>query len=366
MAVTNRIEDFKNRLVAFLETEAPSRNEQAVAQLLLKNLPANAFEVSYDNFGSVILHKPSRHANAPKVLIAAHMDEVGYQVRSIDEQGFVWVESVGGVWPSVVIGTKAVLVTSTGQRIEGVFGHTSVHVLSLEARAKALTNKELYVDFGFESKQQALDLGVQIGDYIYLTGSTVKFPHQPHLIAGKAMDNRAGLCVLVELANAIAASELTVDLYLVGTVQEEVGTRGAKTVVDLIEPDVAIALDTTVSHDTPNITAGTTKLGQGVALRMMDGGMMADPKLANFLSTIANKHDIKHYKFISMGGGTDASALQYTKGGASVITISLPQRYLRSPIGVCDVNDLLAASDLLTRFVLELNEDKYNNILKYK
>ncbi|UUM19386.1 M20/M25/M40 family metallo-hydrolase [Mycoplasma sp. 1018B] len=358
-------EIFKTKLLEYMKLEAPSRFEKPVAQKLIQNLHNTNFEISYDNFGSLILHKKSHSINAPKIMIAAHMDEVGYLVRDITSTGHILVEPIGGIWPTVVIGTKAILINSLNERFEGVFGHTSIHILEPEKRTKAINNKELYVDFGFFSKENALENKVEIGNVIYLTAPTINF-HNQNLIAGKAMDNRAGVCVLEYIAHKVNQLNLDVDLFLVATVQEEVGTRGAKTSVQLINPDIAIALDTTSSHDTPDVIAGTTKLGLGAALRIMDGAMMADPKLTNYLCHIGEKFNIKHYKFISMGGGTDASALQYSKGGAATITISLPQRYLHSPIGVCDINDLIAAGDLLTEFIKNMNLEIYDRIIKYK
>ncbi|VEU77055.1 M42 family metallopeptidase [Mycoplasmopsis columbina] len=354
---------FKKQLVKYMALEGPSRYETLVAKELVNNINKEKFNVSYDNFGSVILHKKSKNANAPKVMIAAHMDEVGYAVRSIEKTGQLLLEPIGGIWPSVVIGTKAFLLTKKG-RFTGIFGHTSIHILEPEKREKAIKNKELYADFGFKSKDEAIEKGVEIGDIVLLSGELVEFDN-PDLIAGKAMDNRAGVCVLEYIAHEIADIDLDIDLYLVGTVQEEVGTRGAKTTVKLINPQIAIALDTTSSHDTLGTISGTTKLGEGAALRIMDGAMMADPKLVKYLCSVGEEKNIKHYKFISMGGGTDASELQYATGGAATITISLPQRYLHSPIGMCNLNDLIAAGDLLSEFLKKITQKDYENLIKY-
>ncbi|WP_029512979.1 M42 family metallopeptidase [Mycoplasmopsis iners] len=358
-------QQFKEQLIKYMELEAPSRFEQPVAKMLLENIDQKQYEVSYDNFGSIILHKKSKNPNAPKVMIAAHMDEVGFLVKDVAKTGQILVKPIGGIWPNVVVGTKATLVTNDNQKYLGIFGHTSIHIMQAEKVQKAVTMNDLYVDFGFVSDEEAKNKGVEIGNVIYMSGETIHFDN-PDLIAGKAMDNRAGVCVLQYIANKLANENLDVDLYLVGTVQEEVGTRGAVTSVSLINPQIAIALDTTSSHDTPNVIAGTTKLGYGAALRIMDGAMLADPKLTEFLCEIGKNKNIAHYKFISMGGGTDASELQYSKGGAATITISLPQRYLHSPIGMCNLNDLLSAGDLLVEFAKAMNEKQYTNKIMYK
>lgn len=357
--------EFKNKLIKYLEAEGMSRFENNVAKLFMSNINKKVYEVSYDNLGSVILHKKSSNPNAPKFMVAAHMDEVGFLVKNIEDNGQIKLDSVGGIWPNVVIGTKAVLINSKNKRFNGVYGHTSIHIMEPEKRSKALTLNDLYADFGFISKEEAIENHVEIGNQVLMTGETIIFDN-PDLIGGKAMDNRAGLCVLEYIAKELENVDLDLDLYLVATVQEEVGTRGAKSSVSLINPDFAIALDTTSSHDTLGCIKGTTLLNHGAAIRLMDRGMMADPKLVEFMCKIGQKNKIKHYKFIAAGGGTDAAELQYSQGGSRSLTISLPQRYLHSPIGVCSIFDLTSAISLISNTIKNINSEVYDKIFKYK
>ncbi|MGX9340292.1 M42 family metallopeptidase [Mycoplasma sp. 2261] len=355
---------FKQRLIKYMEIEAMSRYEEPVVNELKKSLGNKKFEISRDNLGSVIFRKKSKNPNAPKVMIAAHMDEVGFLVRNIDKKGQLYLSPVGGIWPSTVIGTKAKLVTEEGKTFNGVFGHTSIHIMQENEISKAISNNEIYADFGFKSDEDAKEQGVGVGDLVYMSGETILF-NDPDLLGGKAMDNRAGITVLEYVANAINDKDLDVDLYLVGTVQEEVGTRGARTSVSLIKPNIAIALDTCASHDTPNTIPGNTLLYKGAALRIKDRGTMMDPKLVKEFQNISKKYNIPTYKFVAMGGGTDAHELQFAHGGAATLTISLPQRYLHSPIGVCAISDLIAAGDLLINFLQDFNLEKWEDI-KYK
>ncbi|MFV8499873.1 M42 family metallopeptidase [Mycoplasma sp. VS424B] len=352
---------FKERIIKYMEIEAMSRYEEPVADELRKNI--TGYEVSRDKMGSIIFHKPSKNPNAPKVMVAAHMDEVGYIVRRIDKSGQILLSPIGGIWASTVIGTKAKLITSKKTYL-GVFGHTSIHIMEREKVSKAISNDDLYADFGFRSEQEAIEAGVEIGNQVRMSGETIIFDNED-LIGGKAMDNRAGVAVFERIAQSVANADLDCDLYMVGTVQEEVGTRGAKTSVSIVNPDIAIALDTTSSHDTIGTIPGTTALFKGAALRIKDGGNLMDIGLIAQMEEVAKKHNIPAYKFVSMGGGTDAHELQYARGGAATLTISLPQRYLHSPIGVCAISDLLAASDLISNFILEFNSEKYDKI-KYK
>ncbi|MEE3928411.1 M42 family metallopeptidase [Mycoplasmopsis ciconiae] len=357
--------EFKERLKQYMALEAMSRYEEPVVQKLKQNTQNPNFEYSRDKLGSLIIHKKSKNPDAPKLMIAAHMDEIGYLVRRIDKSGQLLLSPVGGIWATVVVGTKAKLVTNKDNKsFEGVFGHTSIHIMESEKVSKALTNNDLYADFGFTSDKEAIEFGVEIGDRVYLSGEFVNFANED-LVAGKAMDNRAGVTVLDYIAAKVANLDLEVDLYLVGTVQEEVGTRGAATSVSIINPDIAIALDTTSSHDTIGVIPGTTKLFAGAALRVHDGGTMMDYKLVSYIYDLAKEKEIPAYKFVAAGGGTDAAELQFAKGGAATLTISLPQRYLHSPIGVCSVSDLMNSGDLLVEFIKKMSPKEYQKI-EYK
>ncbi|UUD36466.1 M42 family metallopeptidase [Mycoplasmopsis citelli] len=352
------------RLNVYMNIEAMSRYEEPVVDELKKGIASDTFEVYRDGFGSVIFHKKSKNPNAPKVMLAAHMDEVGYIVRSVEKNGNLLVSTIGGVWPSAVIGTKATLVVNaSGKKFTGVFGHTSIHILEAEKVKQAITEKELFVDFGFMSDQEAFDHGVEVGDRIYISGETVILEN--NLVGGKAMDNRAGVTAIELIANQVANLDLDVDLYIVGTVQEEVGTRGAKTSVSLINPDVAFAVDTGASHDTTGAIKGTPVLGKGVNLLVKDGGTLGDPKILDLLMHLAKTHNIPAYKYIAMGGGTDASVLQYARGGAKTVSISIPQRYLHSPIGVASLADIQATVDLMVEFIKAYSQEKHEE-LSYK
>ncbi|WP_029512526.1 M42 family metallopeptidase [Mycoplasmopsis iners] len=337
------------RLKEYMAIEAISRYEEPVAQALKQNTQSPNLEHYRDGFGSLIIKTKSK-PNTPKIMIAAHMDEVGYLVRSIEDNGNLLLSVVGGIWPAAVIGTKAKVVKNSDQQaIYGIFGHTSIHIMGRENVSKVPTTKELYVDCGFKNKDEAIKFGIEIGDRVYMSGEAIDMPND--LIAGKAMDNRAGVTVIDFLANTVKDLDLPNETYIVGTVQEEVGTRGAKTSVSIINPDVAFAIDTGASHDTTGAPKGTPKLGDGVALLMQDSQVLTDPKLVEILVELAKKHDIPVYKYIAEGGGTDGCELQYGQGGVPTITLSIPQRYLHSPIGVASLRDIQATLDLITEFV---------------
>ncbi|UUM18966.1 M42 family metallopeptidase [Mycoplasma sp. 1018B] len=350
--------EIKTKLKSYMELEAISRFEEPVVNLLKKNTQDANLTFSRDGLGSLIIATKAKE-NVPKIMIAAHMDEVGYLVRSIEENGNLLLSVVGGIWPAAIIGTRAKVVTNKNEKaIYGVFGHTSIHIMNKENITKVPTTKELYVDCGFNSKLEAIEYGIEIGDRVYLSGQTFEMPND--LMAGKAMDNRAGVTVIDLLANKIKNLNLPNQTFIVGTVQEEVGTRGAKTSVQLIKPDVAFAIDTGAAHDTTNAPKGVAKLGNGVALLIQDSAILTDPKLVNLLENIAQKHQIPCYRYIAEGGGTDGCELQYGYGGVPTITLSIPQRYLHAPIGVASLKDIKATLDLIYEFVKVFD----NNMLK--
>ncbi|TDV24142.1 endoglucanase [Mycoplasmopsis mustelae] len=359
-----KYQNLASRLKQYMSINAISRFEEAIVDKLKANIKSG-FQIIRDKLGSIIFYKKSHLANAPKVMLAAHMDEVGYMVRSIKDNGNLMLTPIGGVWASVVIGTKASVVASATNKIyTGVFGHTSIHIQTPEQIKNAMKNDDLFVDLGFKNKQEVEQAQINIGDKVFMSGEYIELAN--NLIGGKAMDNRAGVTVLEFIANNIADLKLNCDVYLVGTVQEEVGTRGARTAASIINPDVAFAIDTGAAHDTTGAKEGTPVCGNGVSLLVKDGGTLPDPKLIKYLTDIAKEKDIPTYKYVAGGGGTDAAELQFAPGGASVMTISIPQRYLHSPIGVASLVDIQATIDLMTEFIKSYSPENHDKRLAYK
>ncbi|MCC3161073.1 MAG: M42 family metallopeptidase [Mollicutes bacterium PWAP] len=356
--MTNK--ELSKKLKEYSKVRGISRYEDDVVELLRNNTSESGFEYSRDGLGSLIMRNPGK---GPKIQITAHMDEVGFLVSDITEKGFLKLFMVGGIWTSSVIGTKASVFSEDGKEYFGVFGHTSIHIMTPEQRAKTPTLNNMYVDLGLKSKSEVESLGIGIGSQVHLNADYFETAN-PDYVVGKAIDDRAGVVVIETVVNNLRGIDTPNDLYIVGTVQEEVGTRGAVTSVSKIKPDIAIAIDTTTSHDTPGTPHGINNLDCGVALRINDLGTMMDPKLINFIFNTAKKHNIKAYKFIPKGGGTDASKLQYGENGVPVITLSIPQRYLHSPHGLISLNDIQETIKLVTSICKTLGQKEYN-IIKY-
>lgn len=352
-----------DKLKGYMDIHGMSRYEEEVANQLKKTVNEKLM-YERDGLESMIISQKNKK-NGPVIQIAAHMDEVGFIVQDILDNGQLNLSMIGGVWPLTVIGTKGILYLSSGKKLEGVFGHTSIHILEIEKRAKAPELKDLFLDIALSSKKEAIEIGIEVGNRVCLTGDVFSFGKDGKYVAGKAMDNRAGVTIVDELIMRLRDKELPNQTYFVGTTQEEVGTRGAKTSVSKIKPDIAIAIDTCAAHDTFGAIPGIQKLGDGAALRIKDGGTLMDPKLINYIMDVAKENNIKAYKYVAQGGGTDAAELQYGSNGVATITISLPQRYLHSPLGVCHLDDINATIELIEKLILTINQKTFDEKIKY-
>lgn len=348
----------------YCQIDGMSRYEDKVVEELKKSTMNNNLMCERDGMGSVIFSQKNKIKNAPIIQIAAHMDEVGFIVQDITEKGQLRLSMIGGIWPLTVIGTKAIVYASNGKTYNGVFGHTSIHILEADKRSKAPELKEMFVDLGFKSKKEVEEAGIEVADRVQLTGDVFRMNND--YVVGKAVDNRAGVAALEHLINRLKDKNLQSNVFFVGTVQEEVGTRGAKTSVQKIKPNIAIAIDTCASHDTMGAISGIQELGLGAALRIKDGGTLMDPKLVDYIFKLAKEKNIKAYKYVAQGGGTDAAELQYGNEGVATLTISIPQRYLHSPLGVAHLEDIIAVVDLVEAFILKMNQQEFEKHIKYE
>ena len=346
----------------YCQINAMSRYEEPVVEAL-KAAAGQDWHCQRDGMGSVIFNQKQAKPTGPVVQIAAHMDEVGFIVQDITERGQLRLSMIGGIWPVSIIGSKALVYASNGKIYPGVFGHTSIHILETEKRPKVPELKELFVDLGFKTKTEALNAGIEVANRIQLTGDV--FLMNDKYVVGKAIDNRASVAVLELLMHRLAQKPLKNQVYFVGTVQEEVGTRGARTSVQKIKPQIAIAIDTCAAHDTLGAISGIQELGLGAALRIKDAGTLMDPKLVDYLMMIAKECQIKAYKYVAQGGGTDAAELQFGPSGVATLTISIPQRYLHSPLGVAHLEDIAAVLNLVEQFLLKLDQKQFDDLIAY-
>ncbi|MBE9472607.1 MAG: M42 family metallopeptidase [Chloroflexi bacterium] len=307
-----------------------SGNEDDVRAIVLDAVREHVDEVKVDALGNVLAFKRGTGRQRMRVMLAAHMDEVGLMVVGHDNDGFLRVRSVGGIDPRVLPGT--LLQVGPG-RIYGVIGVKPIHLLK-ENADKVAKLEDLVVDVGAKSKDEARKLA-PLGTYATFA---TRFRELGPTVRGKAFDDRAGCAVLVEL---LRGERFRFDLHAVFTVQEEVGLRGARVAAYAIEPDCAFALEGTVADDMPRDkdTSPTTELGQGPAITVMDRSFIADRRLVRLLTSTAEELGIP-YQIKQPGiGGTDAGAIHLTREGVPSVTVAVPCRYIHSPVALLSLDD---------------------------
>lgn len=331
-----------NLLQRLTEAQGVPGREERVRRLVIEELSPLTDEITVDALGNVIAHK---RGTGPKVMIAAHLDEIGFLVRHVDDQGFLRLEPLGGFDPKTLVAQRVTVHTET-EDLTGVIGTTPVHVLTEEERKKPLELKALFVDLGLEPEQ--VKAKVQIGDFVTLEQT---FKRMGDLVTAKAIDDRVGVFVMIEALRALQDHQA--DIYAVATVQEEVGLRGARVSAFGVAPDIGIALDVTVAADVPGSKDfdRVTRLGHGVAIKIKDSSHISHPKLVRALQHLARERKILHQMEILPRGGTDAAGLQLARDGAAAITLSIPTRYLHSVVEAAHLKDIQACIDLLTAFL---------------
>jgi tetrahedral aminopeptidase len=326
-------------------SEAPGipGREEAIRTIVREALDTHVAEISVDRLGNVIAHKKG---TGPKVVIAAHMDEIGFLVSHVDEEtGFLRIQPVGGFDPRTLIAQR-VMVHARDAGLCGLIGIKPVHVLTDEERKKTPEMKDLFVDIGLTGKE--VKGKVRVGDPVTLVQT---FNEVGNLVTGKALDDRMGVYIGIEAVRRLGKHKA--DIYFVATVQEEVGLRGARTSAFAIAPDIGVALDSTIACDIPGVQAHEqiTRLGKGVAIKLQDSASISHPGLVRFLAKLAEKHNIQYQYEILPRGGTDAGAIQPAREGVAVVTLSVPSRYVHTVVEAAHKDDIEAAIKLLTVFL---------------
>lgn len=335
----------KKLLKELSEADGTSGSENEVAKIVVRELKKCCTSVRMDDLGNVIAVKKGK---APRIMLAAHMDEIGMMVKHIDKDGFVRFAKVGGIDDRTLFGRRILI---HGRKpVYGVIAGRPYHLLREEEEAKMKVPKhtDLFIDIGAKAKKEAEKL-IGIGDRI-----TFNIPFAELIgsrVTGKALDNRVGVAVMI---TAMQQTKTKHEVVAVGTVQEEVGLKGAKTSAFAVDPDIALSVDTGFAGDNPGVKEEeiSVKMGGGPALIILDGGgrgLIADGKVEGWLEQTAKKAKIPAQREVSEAGTTDATIIQLSKEGVRTGSIGVPGRYLHSPVEVFDMKDLENAAKLLAR-----------------
>ncbi|MFC4455325.1 M42 family metallopeptidase [Deinococcus sonorensis] len=308
-----------------------------------------------DPLGNVVAIRRAADAQARRCIISAHMDEAGFRVHSIEPDGFLRLEKTTGFDERILPALRVWVRTAT-ERLMGVVGCTSVHLMTDADRRTVVPASDLYVDIGASSAQQAAEMGVAIGDPVGFVGSLTELGKRSGRFTAHGLDDRAGCAVLLALLASLQDTPPPVTLICVFSVQEEAGLRGAQAVARHIEGDVALALDMTAVDDTPDQCRTHLRLGQGPAVKVMDFSTLAHPAIRRGLMAAAERCGLAVQAELLRGIGTDAGALQYAMGGMPTGAVSVGNRYTHSPVEVLDIRDLDGALTLLHAFLEALPE----------
>lgn len=338
-------------------------NEKAIREIFKDETKDVAEEFVIDGLGS-IYGKHTGNPDGPRVLMAGHMDEVGFMVSQITDKGFIKFVPIGGWWTQVVLAQQVTITTSEGKTFHGVTGSKPPHVLNAEARKKPVEMDDIFIDLGATSKDEVLSWGIKPGDMITPYIETRRLNDSPFLL-GKAWDNRIGVAVAIELLKNAAESGHETVLYSGATVQEEVGLRGAKTSAHLIKPDLAIALDTGIPGDTPGMTAkeSDNALGKGPQIMIFDRSMISHKGLREFVIEVAESENIPHQFAFTPGGGTDAGSFHQALDGIPSLAITIPVRYLHTHTSIIHEDDFKNTVKLVTAILKRLNHESLQTIL---
>jgi tetrahedral aminopeptidase len=326
--------------------------EEDVRNLMIALLKPYADEVYVDRLENVIAIKKGK-ADKPKVMLAAHMDEVGLMVKTVTKEGFLQFSKMGGIDDRILLAQKVKVLTEKTV-LPGVVGSKPPHIQKEEERKKIVSYDEMFIDIGAKSREDAQAMGVKVGDPVAFDVKYVKLGKDA--VMGKAFDNRAGCAVMVETLEQLNQTECTV--YAVGTIQEELGLRGATTAAFGVDPDVGIALDVTISGDTPGIKEfdTTVKMGKGPALTVSDSGLITHPKVLRLLIDTAAQNDIDYQLETGLMGTTDAARMSLTRQGVPSGTISIPARYIHSPVGLISLKDAENCAKLAALAIQEIQD----------
>ena len=330
-------------------TELPgtSGNEHAVRKFMREQLSKYTDEIVQDKLGSIFGVKRG-DVNGPTVMVAGHMDEVGFMVTSITDNGMLRFQTLGGWWSQVLLAQRVEIITSNGP-ISGVISSIPPHLLSDEQRKKPMEIKNMLIDIGADDKEDAVNIGVKPGQSIVPVCPFTPMANGKKIMA-KAWDNRYGCGLALELLEELQNETLPNILYSGATVQEEVGLRGAQTAANMIKPDLFYALDASPANDASGNKTEFGQLGKGALLRIFDRTMVTHRGMREFVLDTAEQNHIPYQYFVSQGG-TDAGKVHLSNEGVPSAVIGICSRYIHTPASIIHIDDYAAAKELIVKLV---------------
>lgn len=325
--------------------------EEKIANIIERELKNSVDSIEKDSMGNIIATKKGER-KAPTIMLASHMDEIGLMVRYIDDKGYIKFSKIGGINDQMLM-NQTVVIHGKEKDCVGVIGSKPPHVTKPEEKNKVIKAEDMFIDIGAKDKEDAESM-VCVGDPITFKSWYEEFPND--LIMGKALDNRVGCYVMMEVLKRV---NTRATVYGVGTVQEEVGLKGAKTSSYKLNPDMAIALDVTLSGDHPGIKKDEAPavIGKGPAIILIDAsgrGIITQKSIKDMLINAGNENDIDYQLEVSDGGTTDGTAIHLTREGIPTGVLSVPTRYIHTTVSVCSKKDIESTIDLIVKAIENL------------
>jgi len=343
-------------------TELPgaSGNEHAVRQFMREQLSKYTDEIIQDKLGSIFGVKRGNE-NGPTVMVAGHMDEVGFMVTAITDNGMIRFQTLGGWWSQVLLAQRVEIMTAKG-RVTGVISSIPPHLLNDAQRNKPMDIKNMLIDIGADDKEDAIKIGIKPGQSIVPICPFTPMANNKKIMA-KAWDNRYGCGLAIELLEELQGEVLPNILYSGATVQEEVGLRGAQTASSMIKPDLFYALDASPANDASGDKTEFGQLGNGALLRIFDRTMVTHRGMREFVLDTAEQNNIRYQYFVSQGG-TDAGKVHLSNEGVPSAVIGICSRYIHTPASIIHVDDYAAAKELVVKLVKASDQSTLNTILQ--
>ncbi|GGK06664.1 peptidase M28 [Lentibacillus kapialis] len=343
---------FKN----LTELQGAPGNEHAIRKFMRGELEKYSDDIIQDNLGGVFGVK---NGDGPRVMVAGHMDEVGFMVTQITQNGMIRFQTLGGWWSQVLLAQRVQVMTNSGPVI-GVIGSTPPHNLSQEQRKKPMDTKDMLIDIGADDREDAEKIGIKPGQAIVPVCPFTPMANEKKILA-KAWDNRYGCGLSIELLKELQNETMPNQLYSGATVQEEVGLRGAKVASNMIQPDVFYALDASPANDMSGNEQEFGQLGKGALLRIFDKTMITHHGMREFILDTAETNNIPYQFFVSQGG-TDAGSVHLSNDGVPSAVVGICSRYIHTSSSIIHVEDYQAAKALLIKLVKSTNQTTVDSI----
>ena len=368
-------------LEEFCNAFGPSGFEWEAQKILKKYVETFSDEVFNDRTGTLIFTSKG-DIEGPKIMIAGHLDEVGFQVSSITKDGYLKFHQLGGWWDQTLLSQRVIVRTFEGKFIPGIIAAKPPHVLGAEERKEIVTKAKMFIDVGCTSKDEVEELGIKIGDPI-IPDATFEIWERPRikkkddeilekkdvtLVVGKAFDDRIGAIITAEVIRKIKEENISHPnvIYGASTVQEEIGARGARTSAQMIKPDIGIIVEVDIASDVPGIdeTIAPTKLGKGPSIMTYELAMIPNPRFRDFVIKTAEEIGIPLQLSLMPGGATDAGPIHTTELGCPSIVIGVPTRHIHAPNGIMDLKDVDKAAELILELIKRLDKETVESFTK--